>query len=60
MAMNMVNATRMGDKTQPRISASQIEKYKRGAMIDVLDVFAILALLCNEEVRRGERAAPGE
>lgn len=30
MAMNMVNATKMGDKSQPRISSAQIDKYKRG------------------------------
>ena len=30
MAMNMVNATKMGDKGQPRISSAQIDKYKRG------------------------------
>ena len=49
IAMEMANKTSTSQEPV-RPSAAQLDKYKRGAMIDVFDVFVILALLSNEEV----------
>ena len=50
IAMNVANITNITKGKTNRQSASQIEKYKAGAMIDVYEVFSILAMLCNNDV----------
>ncbi|GMH67207.1 hypothetical protein TrLO_g7649 [Triparma laevis f. longispina] len=48
IAMSVANATK--GARESRTSKAQVDKYKAGAMIDVYEVFSVLALLCNDDV----------